>query len=168
MQVPKMRRQSGQALTEFAFVLPFILLLLLGVIEMGRYAYISILIGNAARAGAAYAAQNPSTSTDTTGITNAADYDFAGATSGTTALNGQSSSALTVTSSTTCGCDSAGTFTAAIGCSYATNPSAGTCASGSWVIMVSVTASGTFNALFNYPGIPSSLTISRTAELRVA
>jgi hypothetical protein len=32
---------------------------------------------------------------------------------------------------------------------------------------VSVTASGSFKALFQYPGIPSPLTISRTATMRV-
>ena len=46
-----LHRQSGQALVEMAFVVPLLLLLALGVIEVGRYAYISILVGNAARAG---------------------------------------------------------------------------------------------------------------------
>jgi translation initiation factor 2 alpha subunit (eIF-2alpha) len=32
---------------------------------------------------------------------------------------------------------------------------------------VSVTASGTFNSLFNYPGIPASITISKTSSMRV-
>jgi len=160
-------RQSGQALTEFAFILPVLLLLLLGVIELGRYAYISILIGNAAQAGAFYGAQGNGFSTDTTGIAHAAQYDFAGATSGTSSTNGQPVSSLNVTSSVSCGCDAAGTITS-FSCNSATNPTAGTCASGSWVVIVSVTASGTFNALFNYPGIPTSLTISRTASIRVA
>jgi hypothetical protein len=31
-----------------------------------------------------------------------------------------------------------------------------------------VTASGTFNSLFNYPGIPSPIIVSNTATLRVA
>jgi len=161
------RKQLGQALIELAFVLPMLMLLLLGVIEVGRYAYIAILIGNAARAGAAYGAQSNGQSVDTTGIANAADYDFAGATSGTTTTNGQTVSTLTVTSSVACGCDSAGTITS-FGCTTATNPNAGSCANGNWVVVVSVTASGSFNALFNYPGIPSPLAISRTASLRVA
>jgi Flp pilus assembly protein TadG len=162
------KKQSGQALVEFAFVVPMLLLLLLGIVEIGRYAYISILIGNAARAGAAYGAQSNGLSNDQTGIANAADYDFAGATSGPTKLNGQSVSLLTVSSTTSCGCDSSGTITT-YGCT-ATN--AGNCPllgspSGNWVIMVNVTASGTFNALFSFPGIPGSLVISRTATMRV-
>jgi YD repeat-containing protein len=167
MKFPRNKKHCGQALVEFAFVVPMLLLLALGVIEIGRYAYIAILISNAARAGAAYGAQSNAQSVDATGIQNAADYDFAGATSGTTTTNGQTVSKLTVTSTVACGCDSAGALTS-FGCTTATNPNAGSCTTGHWVIVVSVTASGTFNALFNYPGIPGSLTISRTASLRVA
>ena len=161
------RRQSGQALIELAFVLPVLLLLALGVIELGRFAYIGILIGNAARAGAAYGAQSNGQSVDTTGITNAADYDFAGATSGSTTTNGLTASSLTVTSSVSCGCDSSGTITSA-GCTTASNPTAGSCTTGSWVVYVSVTASGSFRGLFNYPGIPNPLALSRTAILPVS
>jgi len=148
---------------EMAFVLPMLLLLLLGVIEIGRYAYIAILVGNAARAGADYGAQ--SNQLDPVGIGNAAEYDFAGSTNGTpAATNGQNYSKLTVTSTQACGCDSGGTVT-----SFACSTDPSSCAAGShWVVFVSVTASGTFTALFNYPGIPSSITVSRTAIIPVA
>jgi len=162
-----LRRQSGQALIELAFVIPLLLVLALGVIEVGRYAYIAILVGNAARAGADYGAQSNAQSVDTAGIQNAAYYDFAGATSGSTNTNGFTTSTLTVSSATSCGCDSGGSITSA-GCTTATNPTAGSCTTGNWVVFVSVTASGTFNSLFGYPGIPSSITISRTATIPVA
>jgi Flp pilus assembly protein TadG len=155
----RVRSQSGQTLLEVALITPLMLAMVLGVIDMGRYAYIGILVGNAARAGAAYGAQSLPQSVDTTGIANAADNDFQN--------NGENVSTLAVSSSTSCGCDSGGTITAAV-CSTATNMNAGTCATGHWVVMVSVTASGTYSALFNWPGIPKSLTISRTATLRVA
>jgi Flp pilus assembly protein TadG len=168
--MPKLRKtrlQSGQALIELAFVLPMILVLALGVIEIGRYAYIAILVGNAARAGADYGAQSNGQSIDTTGIQNAAYYDFAGAISGSTTTNGQTVSSLTVTSTVSCGCDSAGSTTSA-SCDSTTNPTAGTCTgTANWVVFVAVTASGTFNSLFSYPGIPSSITITRTATLPV-
>ena len=151
---------SGQSLLEVALLTPMLLALLLGAIELGRYAYISILVGNAARAGAAYGAQNLVLSVDTTGIQTAAENDFQN--------NGQNTSNLLVSSTTSCGCDSNGTVTPASSCSTATDRTAGTCASGHWVVMVSVTASGTVNSLFNYPGIPKSLTVSNTATLRVA
>jgi Flp pilus assembly protein TadG len=150
---------SGQSLLEVALLTPMLLALLLGAIELGRYAYISILVGNAARAGAAYGAQNLVLSADTSGIQTAADNDFQN--------NGQNTGNLSVNSSTSCGCDSSGTITGAA-CSTITNSTAGTCGSGHWVVMVSVTASGTFTALFSYPGIPKTLTVSNTATLRVA
>jgi Flp pilus assembly protein TadG len=155
-----LRSPSGQSLLEVALLLPMLLALLLGVIEMGRYAYISILVGGAARAGASYGAQNLVQSVDTAGIQTAADNDFQS--------NGQSTASLTVVSSTSCGCDSGGTITG-FPCSTITNGNAGSCTlPAHWVVMVSVTASGTFNSLFNYPGIPNTLTVSNTATFRVA
>lgn len=151
-----LRRQSGQTLLEVALLTPLLLLMLLGVIEMGRYAYIGILVGNAARAGAAYGAQSLPQSADTAGIQAAADNDFQN--------NGQIVSALTVASAASCGCDDAGTIAPAA----CVGTGAGTCVSGHWVVMVSVTASGTFSALFSYPGIPASMAISRTCTIRVA
>jgi Flp pilus assembly protein TadG len=147
---------SGQSLLEVALLLPMLLAMLLGVIEMGRFAYISILVGNAARAGAAYGAQSLAQSVDTAGILRAADND------------GQNISNLIVSSATSCGCDTNGSISGAA-CSAITNSNAGSCnLPGHWVVMVSVTASGTFNSLFNYPGIPNTLTVSNTATLRVA
>jgi Flp pilus assembly protein TadG len=151
-----LRLQAGQSLLEFALVTPLLLALLIGGIELGRYAYIGILVGNAARAGAAFGSQGLVYSAQTGNITAAAVNDFQN--------NGQTG--LAVTSSTSCGCDSGGTTTSAV-CSTSISPSAGTCGSGHWVVMVSVTASGTFTALFNYPGVPPSITVSRTSTMRV-
>ena len=152
-------RQSGQSLVEVALMLPFLVLLLLGVIEVGRYAYISILVGNAARAGAAYGIQSNAQSVDQAGIILAAKNDFQN--------NGQNTNLLTVDAPVVvCGCDSAGTVTTA-GCSAASNPTAGTCAAGHWVVTLTVTAHGTFNSLFNYPLIPASITVSKSATMRV-
>jgi Flp pilus assembly protein TadG len=146
--------QSGQSVVEFALILPVLLLLSLGVIEVGRFAYISILVANAARAGAAYGAQSLTRSADTAGISTAAKNDFLS--------NGQTS--LTVTSAPTCGCDSNGTTTSAA----CTGVSAGSCPGGGhWVVLVRVTAGGTYNSLFNYPGIPRNMTLSNTAIMRV-
>lgn len=166
------RQQSGQTLLELALLTPVLLLLLLGVIEIGRYAYISILVSSAARAGAAYGSQSVADSGDTPGIQTAADNDFLN--------NGQSVSTLTVTAWTTCACDSGGSLSSQTGapgsnnCSTSSNPSITTtiaaCSTsgGHWVIMCNVEASGKFNSLFNYPGIPSPITVDQTATLRAA
>ena len=44
--------QHGQALIELALVLPILLLLLSGIVEMGRVGYAYISVNNAARVGA--------------------------------------------------------------------------------------------------------------------
>jgi Flp pilus assembly protein TadG len=153
----------GQTLVELAFLVPLLAGLALGIIELGRYAYIGILIGNAAKAGAIYGSQSLAQSVDTAGIAQAAKYDFGGKLA-TDHNNGLNVSTLNVSSSVACGCDSGGTVTS-VACTAA---GAGTCGTGHWVVVVSVTASGTFNKIFNYPGVPASLAISRTASMRVA
>lgn len=149
------RSQAGQALVELAFVLPILILLVIGVIEIGRYLYIGILVSNAARAGAAYGSQNLVVAGDTTGINNAANNDFLS--------NGMSG--LTTTSFATCGCDVGGTISSDTqgNCTPASQPA---CA-GHWVVTLHVTSTGTFNGLFNFLGA-SNKTITQTAAMRVA
>jgi Flp pilus assembly protein TadG len=147
--------ERGQSLVEVALLTPLLLALLMGGIELGRYAYVSILVGSAARAGAAFGSESLVNSVNAAGIQTAADDDFQN--------NGQSVSSLTVSSSVSCGCDSDGAVTS----QACTGGSAGTCSSGHWVVLVSVTASGTFRSLFHYPGIPTSISLSRTSTIRV-
>jgi Flp pilus assembly protein TadG len=158
------RSERGQSLVEVALLTPLLLAVLTGTIEMGRYAYMSILVGNAARAGAAYGAQSLPLSVDVTGIQTAANNDFQN--------NGPGTASLTISgggpggSYTSCGCDSGGTVTSA-NCSTNVNPNAGICASGHWVVMVSVKAAGSFNSLIKYPGITNPITVTQTATMRV-
>src|SRR5215475_6519113 len=154
------RLQLGQALVELALILPMMLLLLIGVIEFGRYAYISILVGNAARAGALYGAQGFTKATvNNPDITTAARNDFAS--------NGLDPTSLTVDSSTTCGCDVGGTIATDTAANCYPTTTQPPCA-GNWTVTIHVTAHNAFSGLFNYPGIPSSLTLSQTASIRVA
>lgn len=48
--------QTGQGLVEFALVLPIFLLLLFGLIDVGRYVYMNSVLSQAAREGARLAA----------------------------------------------------------------------------------------------------------------
>jgi hypothetical protein len=142
-----------------------LLLLALGIIEIGRFAYISILVGNAARAGAAWGAEDHGHAGDSTGIANAANQDF----------NGFEGQTLAVSSAPLCTCDSAGSFSPNppyTSFCYAppdgTNATAGKCSGGGhWAVLVTVTASGTFYPLFKYPGIPASVDLSSTATMQV-
>ena len=46
------RRDGGQALAEFALVIPIFLILLFGIIDLGRYVYTASALSNGAREGA--------------------------------------------------------------------------------------------------------------------
>lgn len=146
-----LRSQSGQSLVELALLSPILLLLVIGTVDMGRYAYISIQVGNAARAGAAYGAQGPVKAgpNNSAGISNAALND------------GENIPGLAVSSTYFCQCDNGGATTS-IACSSS-------CSTGAHeVTSVQVTASGTFSSLLPYPGIPAHLTVSSTATMRMA
>jgi Flp pilus assembly protein TadG len=47
------RRRRGAAAAELAMILPLMLILVLGCVDFGRFAYSYIAVTNAARAGAA-------------------------------------------------------------------------------------------------------------------
>lgn len=146
--------QAGLALVEFAMILPLLMMLLIGLVELGRLAYFAVEIGNAAHAGAQYGSQSASNAVNTTGISNAAKAD---------GIN--SISALDVSSSVVCSC-----WTGSVTTSTPTAAACGqACASGRAVTYVQVTVSGTISPLFNYSalGLPSSWNVSRTATTYV-
>lgn len=87
------RAERGQALIEMALVAPLLIILLLGIIEVGRYAELAIVVSDAARTGAVYGAQNLGAAVDTNGITNAAQADA------NLGVNSQGANNLTVTPS---------------------------------------------------------------------
>lgn len=144
-------RERGQSLVELAFVLPLLLLLLVGIIEIGRFAFYSILVANAARAGAQYGAQSLATAADTTGISTAGANDAPGITA---------PNSLTVSSTQRCGCSSAalGPCGALVICVLPEHP----------LVYVQVTATGSFSSLFSYPGLPGTLSVTSVEEMRVA
>ncbi|MBV8147468.1 MAG: pilus assembly protein [Candidatus Eremiobacteraeota bacterium] len=145
--------QRGTAAVEFALVLPFLLLLMFGVAELGRYSLFSLTVANAARAGAVYGAQDPTAFADGAGITDAAQQD------GNTSII---STPLAVATSTPSSCWS-DTSTAT------TAPTGTTCPNGyHFVQYISVTASGTISPLFSDKFFQlGSPTISSTVTLRV-
>lgn len=51
----KQTREPGQELVEFALVLPLLLIVLIGVFDLGRVFHANITLANATRAGARYA-----------------------------------------------------------------------------------------------------------------
>ena len=137
------RRESGSALVEFALVSPLLLVILLGAIDFGRVSYAAMALTNAARAGAQYGAQSLATSTDYSGMQAAAirssSLDIAG---------------MTAAASRRCEC---------AGSAQACN---GTCLT-TLRIYVMVTTAKDFFTITHLPGYPHSLSLSRSAILRV-
>jgi Flp pilus assembly protein TadG len=148
-------QDRGQAFVELALVLPIFILLLVGIAEVGRLAYASIEVSNAARAGVAYAAQSHTTAQDTTNIQLAATQDAPNV------------SSLTATASSSCACEtSAGVMGASVACT-AISTAGGSCPSPSRIVLyVQVTTSAPVNTIFHFPGIPNTVTLRGFASMR--
>lgn len=151
------RRKShddGQSLMEFAFLLPVLLILAVGIVEIGRAAAFTISVNNAATAGAEYGSQNETTAQNFDLIQKAAtdDANFSFGTITATATNG-------------CVCDP--------GTGVSCNPVTGwtSCqtlaCSGQIVECVQVITHGTWNSMLNYPGLPNSYQANGQAVMRV-
>ncbi|MBV8344093.1 MAG: pilus assembly protein [Candidatus Eremiobacteraeota bacterium] len=141
------RCERGTSLVEFAIVLPIMIFMFLGFVELGRYGYYAILAANAARAGVQYAVQSPGTALDTAGVTNAARAD------------GENLSSWIVTTKQLCSVKGAAPTQCTIGTG---SPPANT------IYYVQVQVSGTYRSLLSYPGIPTNVPISGSAMMRVA
>ncbi len=112
-------------------LVPILLLIMLGAIDFGRAYFSYVVVNNAARTGAQYAAASQANAGDSEGITEAALQDA-----------GSLKSHPTVTSVT--GTDSRGKTFARVTVSYG------------------------FHTIFDWPGLPGSVTLRTTAQMRVA
>ena len=64
------QREDGQAMVEFALILPIFLLILCGIIDFGWLFYNQLTLNNACREGARYAVVNTADNADTQAIIN--------------------------------------------------------------------------------------------------
>ncbi len=143
------RGDSGSALAEIAVVLPMLVLMLIGLIEVGRYGSYLIMTENAARAGAQYGAQNTITANDAAGMKTSAKNDA------------QNDAGLSANAITYCQCaDGTGSTCLATDC-----------ASSHRLVFVEVDTTGTWQSLTNFWYLPASLktiTVHGKSVMRVA
>jgi Flp pilus assembly protein TadG len=135
-------------MVELAVVLPVLVLIAIGVMDYGRVYFTSVAVANAARAGAEWGAFGKAGAhADNANIQNFAKLD--GAEVGT----------MTVTSGFVCRCPG---NSATVSCNLAE------CGSGYGPpgIFVTATATKTVALILKYPGLPASITVSRTATFR--
>ena len=156
-QYRKLRRSRGSALVEAALLMPVMFLMLFGTMDFGRIFYTGVAVASAARAGVQYATFTPGNAGNFDGIKQAAQNDAAN--------QGLPAQLITVTAKTFCQCVANSSTTLTYNSCTVT-----TC---SLIAVVpppsysEVTVAYTFNTLVNWPGIPSSSTITRTARMRV-
>lgn len=139
------RRQDGNSIIETALVLPMLLLLLAGAVDIGRAFRAAMIVNAAARTGAAYGIHNP---TDTAGMELAAKTD--------------TSMLVSVTPTATYGCECPdGT---SIFCS-----SEGSCPSDmNSVYYVEVDTSATYTPMLPWYGFSSSIPLTAKVRLRAS
>src|SRR5579863_62256 len=140
----KDRDCEGSSFVELAIVLPLFLLMFVPAVDIGRALYAAIEVSSAAEAGAMYGVQNPG---DTDGMVSASK-------------NGASNLAG-VTATATYGCECSDGSSAVAQCS--TIP---TCTY-NYVTYIDVVATAPYATSFKYPGLPSSMSITRKARMRV-
>ena len=152
------RSEAGAALVELAIALPFLVLVFAATIDFGRIFYASIALTNAARAGAQYGAHNAAQSGDTATMqtrATGASPNLTGVTAVATRLCECATDAGTIPFSATSPPNTCDSSTA---CSSTTH----------LVVTVTVTVSKTFTTIMSgVPGIPGSVSLSRTATMRV-
>jgi Flp pilus assembly protein TadG len=140
------RDEAGNALVELAAVTPMLLLLAIGAFDFGRVFYTAMAVTGAAHAGAQYGAQSVGKAEDQAGMVQAAldsSPDL-----GISATASESPVCRCATGSATVDCDTTDSACLPLR------------------VYASVTASRTFTTIVNYPGIPHSVPISRTAQIR--
>jgi Flp pilus assembly protein TadG len=147
------RRESngerGQAMIEFALILPVLLLILVGVIELGRAAYFYLEVADAAKAGAQFGSQTMANAENPAAILQAAQNN---AVDLPTNLSGY------LTSQVTCTCPGTGVASpcgGAAGCAYPT------------VYLTVIVTNYPLNPIFTYPGLPSTFNINNYSTTTV-
>jgi hypothetical protein len=140
----RLRQQSaGSSMIELAVILPVLLLMLLGAVDLGRAYFAAIEVSSAATSGALYGSRKPS---DILGMQAASLLDGA--------------DLVGMTSIATWGCQCSDGSAASVACA-----SPPTCATNS-VQYVQVNTVFLYIPLMPYPGIPTSIALKGSARLR--
>jgi len=142
------QHQDANSLIETALVLPVLLLLLAGAVDIGRAFRAAIIVNAAARTGAAYGIHYP---TDIAGMVLAAKTD---------ATN--TSTFITVVPTAKYGCECSDGSSAIASC--ASEPS---CTMNS-VYYVEVDTTAIYTPMLPWPGIPATIPLSAKVTLRAA
>lgn len=143
---PLCRSVRGNISVEFALVLPFLLLLVMGAYDFGRGFTEKLRLNSAARAGAQYALSQYNLVGDENGVIQSARDDAEDA-----------DGILTVTPRYFCTCLTGGEIACGTACAGGEVP----------MRYIEVDVSGPFELMFDYPMTTTSMTLRGHAELRL-
>jgi hypothetical protein len=144
---------DGSVVTEFAFAVPILVTLVLGIADLGMLAARTAALDGTTRVGAEYARNNSTCQADITGSSCITGIKNA------MQSTGSFTPAITFPSdpSASCECDDGSSITCGTTCVGAgKTPNR---------VLITVTASQSFTPILPWPGIPTSLTAS--TEMRV-
>lgn len=133
---------------ELAIIMPLLLALTVGIIEIGRLAYYSFEVSDAARAGAQFGTQTLGDAESDANVRQAAQN------------NAQDMPGLAVSRQLSCVCPGTGAVTGRdcgsqiTGCSYP-------------LVYLTVTTSYPLSPLFHYPGIPDTFNLTGASTMPV-
>jgi Flp pilus assembly protein TadG len=133
--------ERGSAILELALITPLLVLLLLCAFDFGRVFFTAMSVSGAAHAGASFGSQSLVRTLDAVGMRVAAELHAPDL-------------GITASASRVCRCGAA-----TVSCSA-------TCGTPPMKIYATVTATRTFTTAVDYPGIPGTIAISRTAQMR--
>jgi|SRR5579862_2821831 len=148
------RADRGAALMEFALLLPTLLLMGVGVVEVGRAIYYTIEVNNGATAGVQYGVQTWVTALDTLGMQNASRSEA-------------SLSSMTSTATYGCTCDTGSGTSCTYPVPITTSCYTISCTGGQIVMCDQVTTQARITPLFAFPGLPTSYQANGHAVMRV-
>jgi Flp pilus assembly protein TadG len=148
-------------MVELAISIPLLMIVLAGAVDFGTACYIAIEVHNAARAGAAYGAQNAQTMLDSSGITLAAKNEATNILTGSGTASGRTYWA-TGYPLASYGCECAD------GTGVQTNTTSCSCTgTKNQVDFVLVTTQAVYNPMIPWQGIAKTYTFNGTAKIRV-
>jgi Flp pilus assembly protein TadG len=162
------RDNRGAALVELALTTPLFFLLMMGSLEIGRVAYYSVEVENAARAGASFGAVNVQNANTSASVQQAAKNDAPDVSNLIVVSPGQLCVCETITTATNSPSFNPTSGTTSCTSTTITNCTAESSSSlQSVVSYITVSTQATVDPLVHVPGLPNTYNLTGYSALRI-
>jgi Flp pilus assembly protein TadG len=146
------RRKAGASVVEVALLCPVLMLILFGMVDLGRWVFLGLEVTSAARAGAQFGSLSQANANNTSGIQTAAKNDVP-----------DIPSLLVSSNTTSCWCANNPGVTHVVTCSTSYPYTA--CTSGSQIVLLQVNTSATYTPWISIPPFNKTFTIKGSAMI---